>query len=567
MARPWTLLAILANITLATVVGAATNFNECLNRIKNNDTLRWDLLNNHGSRLEDPSNATAIPYSICTTQCHSGPEAFSWSTLSEELSAWLLPYLALLSQLPYGTQDKLDNLVAMLLTVGSPTLAAYSVAITVLNGRWVARLFAQHTCRNARKVPRILNSLQQAPIRVNPDHSLLDPLFCLPSNDQWWDKLAGELDWARTWSISAATSILWVVVAYIFTNVDYYMADFKEFRSVKASGGQGIGSLWIWLLPIVIAWLQISPKCDAPRLRKAVNDANAIVAPVDTGFEEAAQITSRSRPAILLENNRMSLNADEHRTAPIYNYSRFFSWAAAVETVSASFREHSRCTNQPQHRLLVVPTSGVSGYVDIAERYSESSPEKLDYPEPRYAPRLFATGTWGRMALASLLALGLQWGTAGAAILMAVRTPTTGLACRSGSYLMYAVTSTIVWILLLLSGILSHYGTVSSMARGQDKALVTGIAALLRRTGKTLAACNVVWILVTCIFQFSHFFDRCYCNAGVFARGAKNAYVVVKFLEDDVSSMKSAWIGNIVLATGCAAIFIGFVNTMISSDL
>jgi len=54
---------------------------------------------------------------------------------SQEVGVWLVPWLALVSQLPFGANDKVDNLISVSLTVGCPTLAAYSLALTVLNGR------------------------------------------------------------------------------------------------------------------------------------------------------------------------------------------------------------------------------------------------------------------------------------------------------------------------------------------------------------------------------------------------------------------------------------------------
>src|SRR6266446_1906807 len=95
---------------------------------------------NHGNLLPpSTSNATAITYDLCVSQCGAGQEPFQWTVFSQQFSSWQLPWLALVSQLPYGANDKLDNLESMLLTLGSPTLAlaAYSLALTVLNRRWI----------------------------------------------------------------------------------------------------------------------------------------------------------------------------------------------------------------------------------------------------------------------------------------------------------------------------------------------------------------------------------------------------------------------------------------------
>jgi hypothetical protein len=54
----------------------------------------------------------------------------------------------------------------MLLTVGSPTLAAYSLALTVLNGFWIARRFSFVGYPNARNAVKILSSLQQSSLEV-----------------------------------------------------------------------------------------------------------------------------------------------------------------------------------------------------------------------------------------------------------------------------------------------------------------------------------------------------------------------------------------------------------------
>ncbi|KAJ7728642.1 hypothetical protein B0H16DRAFT_1211656, partial [Mycena metata] len=50
----------------------------------------------------------------------------------------------------------------------------------------------------------------------------------------------------------------------------------------------------------------------------------------------------------------------------------------------------------------------------------------------------------------------LQWGTTGAAVFVAYWTPSIGIGCRSGSYLIYGVAATLSWIILVLSHLLLH---------------------------------------------------------------------------------------------------------------
>jgi len=68
--------------------------------------------------------------------------------------------MALVSQLSFGSNDKLDNLESVLLTIGSPALAAYSLTLIVLNGCWITGRFARFTYPNIRRAIRIFNSLQ-----------------------------------------------------------------------------------------------------------------------------------------------------------------------------------------------------------------------------------------------------------------------------------------------------------------------------------------------------------------------------------------------------------------------
>ena len=66
---------------------------------------------------------------------------FKFSELVEIFGTIRFMVVTMAHPLPFGANDRFDNLITMLLTVGSPTLAAYLLALTVLNGRWVAKLF------------------------------------------------------------------------------------------------------------------------------------------------------------------------------------------------------------------------------------------------------------------------------------------------------------------------------------------------------------------------------------------------------------------------------------------
>jgi hypothetical protein len=165
----------------------------------------------------------------------------------------------------------------------------------------------------------------------------------------------------------------------------------------------------------------------------------------------------------------------------------------------------------------------------------------------------------------------------------------TGLGCRSAAYIIYAGVSTLVWIMMLVSSIFAHASRTTGL-RGQDgesqgrladrspilsahggeggarTAVLRFCSIVLRRLGKVIATLNAIGILVTCIFQFSNFFDRCFCNSSVFGLG-KNAYNVIILTSADVPGIRGVWIAAFCLGLGSSAIYFGFVNIFINPPL
>ena len=373
---------------------------------------------------------TAITYDLCVSQCGAGQEPFQWSVFAQQFSSWLLPWLALISQLPFGANNKLNNFESMLLTLGSPTLAAYSLILTVLNGRWIDQLFLNYRYPNVENAVRILSSLQQSALRVDTDNVLLASLIMLPQNDKWWEELVIWLDFTHTWSRSAVASIAWVIIAYIFTIVDYFSQDLQ---SLNASG-EGVGSLgtlWLWLLPIVIGWLQLSPKCDLTRLRQAVDRANSIAYVANQASPPIiAQKNSRKHAISIKRTELDEARLDECSTPPIYNYARFLPWVRSVLVVSDTFS--IICERDDHHDPVVTGTKWQDRNFEGGDTLTALQVQNYSLPRtgsvfgyPRHKWGLDSSALF-HMFLASALALTLQWGMTGAAVIIILFTPTVG---------------------------------------------------------------------------------------------------------------------------------------------
>ena len=387
-------------------------------------------MDNHGNLLPLGINATAITYDLCVLQCGTGQAPFQWTVFSQQFCTWLVPWLALLSQLPFGANDKFDNLESALLTLGSPVLAAYSLALTVLNGRWINKLFSKYRYPNAKHAARVLTNLQQSPLRVNTDDGLLASLIMLPQNDEWWKELVLWLEYPHTWSISAATSITWVTFTYIFTIVHYLTQDAQS-PNPNGDGVGSIGPLWFWLLPIVVGWLQLSPKCDSFRLYQAVDRANSIAHVADSTSQPIKAENSSGKRAIdIAQSEPDEARRDECSTPPIYNYARFFPWVQSATAVSDSFgiiceRDYYHDPVDPQTKWQDRNFDGGHGL---------TAPLVGNYSLPRPGSAYYnSRNRWGvggsalsRMFVASAVALALQWGTTSGAIIVVWFTSTFG---------------------------------------------------------------------------------------------------------------------------------------------
>ena len=107
-----------------------------------NDTF---LYNQYGKPTDNMSQAWGISYESCKATCGSpvNSRSYNWNLLSQCLTSWLLPWLALTAQLPFETRDKQTNFMALLLALGSPSLITFSLALTILNARWINGKFRQ----------------------------------------------------------------------------------------------------------------------------------------------------------------------------------------------------------------------------------------------------------------------------------------------------------------------------------------------------------------------------------------------------------------------------------------
>ena len=154
------------------------------------------------------------------------------------------------------------------MSVGSPALAAYSLFLTSLNARSVYRRAHRIKHENKNALATALISLQQTPLELTRDERLL---AFIPLNDQWRREIVERLRRRNAWSVATASSVAWVVIAFLFTLVDSFVTLHES--AYGASEGHGVGTLWLWLLCLVIGWLWV-PTFSCGELKSAIGHAN-----------------------------------------------------------------------------------------------------------------------------------------------------------------------------------------------------------------------------------------------------------------------------------------------------
>lgn len=263
---------------------------------------------------------------------------------------------------------------------------------------------------------------------------------------------------------------------------------------------------------------------------------------------------------------------DEKEEGPLYNYARPFTWwqfASAIEQAFAStlssLRSGQNCQGQPwdTHQL---PEPNLAGTAAQVTRYSGCDTRPfLAYPEWKD----ISAKVWHRMGISILLAFIIQWGTTGPAIFVAYLTPTTGLSCRSGSYLIYGVLGTVSWMLLTASTLFSHavmlrYQRVHTFQphldlrdnssrpgfyrRTLSHSFLCAGSVITSSTGKLIATCNALWLLTSSIFEYVGFYETCWCSASVMSLGGKGWVVLFKNAKDLSDAASNYWVGGVVLS-------------------
>ena len=175
------------------------------------------------------------------------------------------------------------------MSVGSPALAAYSLMVTSFNVRTVYNKANRIKHKEKRDVAKALVALQQTALELTIDERLL---ASIPVDDKWRQEILDRLGKRNAWSLTTGFSVAWVLIAFVFTLID----SFVSLNDPESTGSEGlaVGTLWLWLLCLVIGWLWV-PIFSSEEVNAALRRANrkAVMTAAKKLKEQAADALKR----------------------------------------------------------------------------------------------------------------------------------------------------------------------------------------------------------------------------------------------------------------------------------
>ncbi|KAK5117926.1 hypothetical protein LTR85_008700 [Meristemomyces frigidus] len=633
MANSTLLSSIVTNLTLSTSQSWA---DLCIIQL-NGSGYDWahGLVNAQGHRIDTLTPDTwGITLRTCYDYCGSIPYAkdFDFQSFSASMTNYFLPWLALTAQLPFETGDLWSNTMSFCLAVGSPAFVTYSLVITILNRSWIRKRFGELQSKahslsirqryrgyedRIRAAQYLLQEAQQVPLRASQERGWLSSLIVIPKNDEWWEHLESRLKSTRRGvTASLVAQMALASVTYLFTVITSLVGSLGD----QATGLQiASGSLWIWLIPVIIGWITVGTQYSHRTIDVALRSELASraleppipnnqyserqdqqglavrsgLSPQPSSVQTVVGAMDTPDPAHLEvpEWCGADVEGDDKRKGPIYNYARLFTWWQLASTMDRAFwntlenvSKGTTCDTGPGLNTQAWndqdPASNLEGDIKGTARYCGL------YPAPIHAyPRWSAmpSEVYRRILSASLWALFVQWGTTGASIMIAYLTPTVGLGCRSGSYLLYGIGGTLVWFCLLLSQLLSHEimlryqkehilnpsmdfrlrydpknPNTNTYERDRTHSALCAAAVILRYTGKAMAIVNALWLIISSLLEFIGGFDNCWCEGNAGRMGRDPWIVLFKDAQDLKLAASPAWGGGLFMTLGVCALSIAF---------
>ena len=188
-----------------------------------NQTNATGAVDINGNPVSSIDDAQGMNYATCYSLCGAGWQPDPWLSISAYLATWLLPWIALVGQLPFQTRSWKHDCLSACLMIGTPILAMHSLIITLRNSLWIHKrcreeeVVDRHDEGQMRNVAFVLSTCQQMPLKIQNRENLAYSIVHR-RNAKWWGDFASHLrDTARVMPESLWPQMLLVLLTYSFT--------------------------------------------------------------------------------------------------------------------------------------------------------------------------------------------------------------------------------------------------------------------------------------------------------------------------------------------------------------
>jgi hypothetical protein len=488
-------------------------------------------------------------------------------------------------------------------------LITFSLISTALNVHTTSGMFddilknnemTSHMQEAIQSAEYFLCGSQQSPIRINQDE--LEKLFEEDPErlrNRWQPLKKGLQNTRRRYTFSLFAQTFFAVAAWLLTIIGSYVESLGQYSEALLLSS---GTLWTWLVPIVYGWMTVGTQSGKDTVQhaiqgKRINGASPLKAlEARSGFTNTSTETHKDQPMIVHDALWGSLQGDEACQGPVYNYARILTYPRLRDTIVHKFSAKvASLQDQELHTLPDGPEDPNSAHAtasDSASSRSQAVPSGYQRPirngthgieagsllnvTPNVClpymswEDILADSTLKRNFMASnAVAVILQWGITGSAVVIAILTEVRGLGCRSGSYLIYGILATSAHILLLTSVFLSHHvmlicqgdprtrrreprrrqsGVAHNDPRSFHVKWIGRLAVFMRFCGKSLAVINAIWIILSSVFELIGFYNSCWCTSA--SLGMREKAWVVLFVNGDKlrEEAQASWIGGLFMS-------------------
>lgn len=207
------------------------NYTDCESMFLSGQYGTTGAVDQNGNPVLFLNETRGLQYVECLKICGGGFETEDLTSVSGQLSGWLLPWLALTAQLPFQTRDQWQDIFTVFLVIGSPILAMYSLLLSLFNAKWakercarVARgiLQGEGVSDHMNDVGLVLAACQHVPLEAQHE-AMLHCSITVKENEKWWADLSKTLqDTARRFPASLWAQMGLAAITFTFTIINAF---------------------------------------------------------------------------------------------------------------------------------------------------------------------------------------------------------------------------------------------------------------------------------------------------------------------------------------------------------